>query len=57
MKKTVLISLLLIVIGLPPAIAQNTGDTTVVQTLEFSDITKRRGWYVFPRETNTYSKI
>jgi hypothetical protein len=57
MKKTVLISLLLIVIGLPPAIAQNTGDTTVVQTLEFSDITKRRGWYVFPSETNTYSKI
>ena len=28
-----------------------------MQTLEFSDITKRRGWYVFPSDTNTYSKI
>ena len=57
MKKTVLITLLLIVFGLPLIKAQNIGDTTVVQTLEFSDITKRRGWYVFPSDTNTYSKI
>ena len=57
MKKTVLISLLLIFITLPSIKAQNIGDTTVVQTLEFSDITKRRGWYVFPSDTNTYSKI
>ncbi len=34
-----------------------TGDTTVVQTLEFSDITKRRGWYVFPPDTASYEKI
>ena len=57
MKKTVLIILLLIVVGFPSIKAQNIGDTTVVQTLEFSDITKRRGWYVFPSDTNTYSKI
>ena len=57
MKKTVLITLLLIVVGFPSIKAQNIGDTTVVQTLEFSDITKRRGWYVFPSDTNTYSKI
>ncbi len=32
-------------------------DTTVIQTLEFSDITKRRGWYVFPSDTNQYQKV
>lgn len=32
-------------------------DTTVIQTLNFGDITKRRGWYVFPSDTNTYQKI
>lgn len=32
-------------------------DTVVVQTLNFSDITKRRGWYIFPADTNTYQKI
>lgn len=37
--------------------AQNIGDTITVQTLEFSDITKRRGWYVFPSDTNSYHKI
>ena len=37
--------------------AQNFGDTINVQTLEFSDITKRRGWYVFPSDTNQYHKI
>lgn len=57
MKKTVLITLLLIIIGFPSIKGQNIGDTTVVQTLDFSDITKRRGWYVFPNDTNTYSKI
>ena len=37
--------------------AQSFGDTITVQTLEFSDITKRRGWYVFPSDTNQYHKI
>ncbi len=32
-------------------------DTIVVQTLDFNDITKRRGWYVFPEDTNRYEKI
>jgi concanavalin A-like lectin/glucanase superfamily protein/peptide-N-glycosidase F-like protein/type IX secretion system substrate protein len=32
-------------------------DTTVVQTLEFSDITKRRGFYVFPPKSNSYQKV
>ena len=37
--------------------AQSFGDTISVQTLEFSDITKRRGWYVFPSDTNQYHKV
>ncbi|MDA0973580.1 MAG: peptide-N-glycosidase F-related protein [Bacteroidetes bacterium] len=32
-------------------------DTTRVQTLEFSDITKRRGWYQFPEDAENYRKI
>ncbi|MCB0400535.1 MAG: T9SS type A sorting domain-containing protein [Flavobacteriales bacterium] len=32
-------------------------DTIEVKTLNFSDITKRRGWYVFPKDTNRYEKI
>lgn len=32
-------------------------DTNTVQTLEFSDITKRRGWYIFPSDTNQYRQI
>jgi hypothetical protein len=32
-------------------------DTTRVQTLEFSDITKRRGWYQFPEDPENYRKI
>ena len=57
MKTIVLIPLFLTVLSLPSIKGQNIGDTTIVQTLEFSDITKRRGWYVFPNDTNTYSKI
>ena len=37
--------------------SQNSGDTITVQTLSFSDITKRRGWYIFPKDTNQYHKI
>lgn len=32
-------------------------DTLTVQTLDFNDITKRRGWYVFPSDTNSWQKI
>lgn len=32
-------------------------DTLTVQTLEFSDITKRRGWYVFPPDTGGVRKV
>ena len=32
-------------------------DTTTVQTFEFSDITKRRGWYEFPPEGTSWEKI
>ena len=36
---------------------QSVGDTTIVETLDFNDITKRRGWYVFPSDTNSYHKV
>lgn len=32
-------------------------DTTTVQTFTFSDITKRRGMYAFPDDTESYRKI
>ncbi|MCF8461155.1 MAG: T9SS type A sorting domain-containing protein [Flavobacteriales bacterium] len=32
-------------------------DTTWIQTLDFSDITKRRDWYVFPDGADDYRKI
>lgn len=32
-------------------------DTTVIQTLTFSDINKRRGFYVFPDTSNQWRKI
>ena len=32
-------------------------DTTIIQTLEFSDITKRRGWFAFPPDTGSYRQI
>lgn len=51
--KLLLISLTVFLIA-KPSFAQ---DTTIVQTLEFSDITKRRGWYVFPSDTVEYQKI
>ncbi|MFT7157424.1 MAG: hypothetical protein ACI8Q1_002443, partial [Parvicella sp.] len=54
--KQLLLSIWLISLASSSFIAQ-TGDTTVIQTLEFSDITKRRGWYVFPPDTASYEKI
>ncbi|PLX10503.1 MAG: hypothetical protein C0594_04870, partial [Marinilabiliales bacterium] len=41
----------------PIVIKAAPGDTTIVQTLDFSDITKRRGWYVFPEYTGNWHKI
>jgi len=38
-------------------ISQSPGDTTVIETLDFNDITKRRGWYIFPSDTNQYHKV
>lgn len=35
----------------------NAQDTTFIQTLDFSDITKRRDTYTFPSGTDTYRKI
>ncbi len=40
--------------GLNVSLAQ---DTTVVQTLDFNDITKRRGWYVFPPDTGNVRQV
>ena len=55
MKKIILLLCLFVCLG--NFSAQNFGDTITIQTLEFSDITKRRGWYVFPSDTNQYHKI
>lgn len=55
MKKIVGVTLLLMLFT--NLVWSQTGDTTVVQTLEFTDITKRRGWYVFPPDTSSYEKI
>ena len=35
--------------------AQSPGDTTVIETLDFNDITKRRGWQPEPQQPNKYS--
>lgn len=51
--KKLLFSFILIAISLS-TFAQ---DTITVQTLDFNDITKRRGWYVFPSDTIEYQKI
>jgi len=40
---------------LADAVAQQ--DTTFVQTLNFSDITKRRDWYEFPAQGTDYRKV
>jgi len=32
-------------------------DTTTIQTLEFSDISKRRGWFFFPPDTGGVRKV
>ncbi len=43
-----------LMMGVNVSLAQ---DTTVVQTLEFADITKRRGWYVFPPDTGNVRQV
>ena len=57
MIKKVVLPVLACLMTTLSANAQSEGDTVVVQTLEFNDITKRRGWYEFPNDTTTYSKI
>ncbi|MDG1476947.1 MAG: peptide-N-glycosidase F-related protein [Vicingaceae bacterium] len=51
--KNLTLNILLILFCSNFALAQ---DTTIVQTLDFNDITKRRGWYIFPQDT-TYEKV
>ena len=51
--KKLLTSAILLFFAINFSIAQ---DTTIVQTLDFNDITKRRGWYIFPQDTS-YQKV
>lgn len=51
--KKLLLHTILLVFTVNIALAQ---DTVIVQTLDFNDITKRRGWYIFPQDTS-YQKI
>ena len=51
--RKLLLNLLLLIFCANFSFAQ---DTTIVQTLDFNDITKRRGWYIFPQDT-TYQKV
>jgi hypothetical protein len=53
--KTLLATLLLAFAA--PNLSFAQGDTTWAQTLEFTDITKRRGWYILPQDTGHYEKI
>ena len=55
--RSLLSSVLCLLIISPSFWTQATGDTITVQTLTFADITKRRGWYIFPNDTNQYHKI
>ena len=55
--RSLLTSVLCVLIMSPSFWAQSNGDTITVQTLTFADITKRRGWYIFPNDTNQYHKI
>ena len=48
---------LFIFLSVFPKFILSQNDTTVIQTLEFSDITKRKGWFIFPSDTNEYQKI
>ena len=48
--------LLVLIPGLS-GVSLQAQDTTVVQTFTFSDITKRRGTYVFPDDTHKWRKI
>jgi len=52
MKKSSILLFLLVSVQILKA-----QDTTVIQTLTFSDINKRRGTYVFPDTTNDWRKI
>ena len=49
--------ILFILLFVCPKLILSQNDTSVIQTLEFSDITKRKGWFTFPSDTNQYQKI
>ena len=51
--KKLLLNTIVLILTINTVIAQ---DTTIVQTLDFNDITKRKGWYVFPPDTS-YQKV
>ncbi|MFH2095162.1 MAG: LamG domain-containing protein, partial [Bacteroidota bacterium] len=55
MKKLIII--LIVFITVFSDLYAGPGDTTWVQTFSFSDITKRRGWYVFPDDSMRWEKI
>ncbi|MBK8499269.1 MAG: hypothetical protein IPL52_10715 [Flavobacteriales bacterium] len=48
-------AILAIAIALATVVAAQ--DTIRVQTLTFSDITQRRGWYVFPDTSHNFRKV
>ena len=52
--RSIIIALVLLSFAPGEAYSQ---DTVFVQTFTFSDITKRRGFYVFPPETGEYRKV
>jgi hypothetical protein len=56
MSRAFILSVLFILI-FNGIVLSGPGDTTIVQTFKFSDITKRRGWYVFPSDTMRWHKI
>lgn len=51
--KKIIFKALFVLFSINMAVAQ---DTVVVQTLDFNDITKRKGWYIFPQDTS-YQKV
>ena len=56
MKNTVFIIALYLIFPIH-ILSQNSGDTITVQTLSSLILQKRRGWYIFPKDTNQYHKI
>ncbi len=58
MKKILVLSVIvLLCMGDFSLLQSKEGDTTIVQTLTFKDITKRRGMWKFPEKTSKFRKI